>query len=213
MKKLLCLALMSLSVVFTSHSQEARLWTDADRKYLLENLGRSRDELLNETKGLTKEQWTFKESPDRWSINEIVEHIATWELLLDYRISRQLRGGAQLMLAKNAIPDSLNLNFIMEEKNHIAQDYTKPYTYTLPMGLNDLLNNVSWFLKMRNESIDYVTKTTDDLRVFYVADSRANTHQTFITLFGHTDRHIRQIKKVKQHPGYPKTEIRTTSNN
>jgi hypothetical protein len=203
MKRLIGFGLFLLSLSAAAQTQEAKLWTEADRKYLVDNLIRSRDELIKETQGLTKEQWSFKESPDRWSINEIVEHIALWELLLDYRISRQLRGGAQPMLAKNAIPDSLNLNFIMEEKKHIATDYTKPYTYTLPMGLNDLHSNVSWLLKMRNESIDYVTKTTDDLRVYYVADSRSNTHQTYITLFGHADRHIRQIKKVKQHPAYP----------
>jgi hypothetical protein len=213
MKRLIGFGLFLLSLSATGQAQEAKLWTEVDRKYLVDNLIRSRDELIKETQGLTKEQWSFKESPDRWSINEIVEHIALWELLLDYRISRQLRGGAQPMLAKNAIPDSLNLNFIMEEKKHIAADYTKPYTYTLPMGVNNLQSNVSWLLKMRNESIDYVAKTTDDLRVYYVADSRANTHQTYITLFGHTDRHILQIKKVKQHPGYPKSEIRTTSNN
>jgi hypothetical protein len=203
MKRLISLALFLTGFWGVTLAQEAKLWTEVDRKYLLDNLVRSRDELIKETQGLTKEQWSFKESPDRWSINEIVEHIAIWELLLDHRISKQLGGGPQPVLAKNAIPDSVNLNFILEEKKHISTNYTKPFTYTLPMGLNDLHNNVSWFLKMRNESVDYVTKTTDDLRMYYVAESRGNTHQVYITLFGHTDRHLRQIKKVKQHPAYP----------
>ena len=51
------------------------VWTEADRKYLLENLTRSKEEIITETKDLTKEQWNFKESPDRWSINQIIEHI------------------------------------------------------------------------------------------------------------------------------------------
>ena len=203
MKKMLCLALLLLSVVSTSRSQDAKLWTAADRKYLLENLTRSRDELLNETRGLTKEQWIFKESPDRWSINEIVEHIAIWELLMTHQISKQLSAGPQPELAKNAIPDSVNFNFIMEDKKHFSTDYTKPFTYTLPMGINDLDNNLSWLLKMRNESINYVAKATEDLRMHYTTGSRSNTHQVYITLFGHTDRHIRQIKKVKQHAAYP----------
>ncbi len=72
------------------------------------------------------------------------------------------------------------------------------------MGLNDLKNNVTWLMKMRNESISYVTDTHADLRAYFVPGSKTNTHGTFITLFGHTDRHLRQIRKVKQHPDYPK---------
>jgi hypothetical protein len=51
-------------------------WTEADRKYLVDNLIRSKEEIIAETKNLTKEQWNFKESPDRWSINQIIEHSA-----------------------------------------------------------------------------------------------------------------------------------------
>jgi hypothetical protein len=157
MKKLVGFALFLLSLGSVATAQEVKLWTEVDRKYILDNLMRSRDVLITETQGLTEEQWRFKEAPDRWSINEIVEHIALWELLLDYRISRQLSAGPQPERAKNAIPDSITFNFIMEKKSHISTDYTSPFTYTLPMGLNDLGNNMSWFLKMRNESIDFVT--------------------------------------------------------
>lgn len=188
----------------TLQAQETKIWTEADRKYLVENLTRSRDEVIAETKGLSKAQWSFKESPDRWSINEIIEHIAIWELLLCSRISNQLDYDPHPELAREAITDSAKLGFIMEEKPHHSLDYTKPYSYTIPMGLNDLKNNVTWLMKMRNESISYVSTTTADLRAHFLPESKSNTHGTFITLFGHTDRHLRQIKKVKQHPDYPK---------
>lgn len=44
-----------------------RLWTETDRKYLVENMRRTRDELIKETETLTSAQWSFQESPDRWS--------------------------------------------------------------------------------------------------------------------------------------------------
>ena len=188
----------------SAFAQETASWTEADRKYLLDNLIRSRDEVLRETKDLSKAQWSFKESPDRWSINEIVEHIATWELLLCQRISAQLSTDPQPALVAQAVSDSIKLGFIMEEKVHHSADYTKPYTYTIPMGLNELKNNVTWLVKMRNESIAYVTDTHADLRTYFLPGNKTNTHGTFITLFGHTDRHMRQIRKVKQHPDYPK---------
>ena len=202
MKKMMVVVLALSQISLTSLAQE-RLWSEGDRKYLLDNLIRSRDELIAETKGLTQEQLLFKESPDRWSINEIVEHIAIWELLLEYRISRQIGGGPQPDMAKNAISDSESFEFIMEEKKHISTDYTQPFTYTLPRGESTLESNLSWILRMRTEAINHVAKTDDDLRLYYVSDSRSNAHQVYITLFGHTDRHIRQIRKVKQHSGYP----------
>lgn len=203
MKKKVAFSLLAIFLAFQGYTQETKLWTEADRKYLLDNLTRSREELIKETKGLSKEQWNFKESPDRWSINQIVEHIAIWELLMSHDISRMLSKGPQPELASTARPDSINLNFIMEEKQHISTEYTKPFTYTLPMGLNDLQNNVNWLLKMRNESIGYVATTGDDLRVYYLPGRPNNVHQVYITLFGHTDRHLRQLRKVKQHPAYP----------
>jgi hypothetical protein len=204
MKKTVTLMLLFIAIGFSGHGQETKLWTEADRKYLLDNLTRSRDELIRETKDLTKEQWSFKESSDRWSINQVVEHIAIWELLMTHDVSRMLSSGPQLEMTATAKPDSTYLGFIMEEKPHVSVEYTKPFTYTLPMGLNDLKSNMAWVLKMRNESIGYVTSATEDLRVYFMRSGGSNIHQRYITIFGHMDRHLRQIRKVKQHPNYPK---------
>ncbi len=203
MKKYILLAAM-LQFSFFAHSQETSLWTEADRKHLLDILTRSRDELIRETKDLTKEQWNFKESADRWSINQIVEHIAIWELLMTHDVSRLLSNGPKPEMVAKASADSAYQNFIMEEKVHISTEYTKPFTYTLPSGANDLKNNVAWLLKMRNESLAFVSSTSDDLRLYFMMGGGSNIHQRYITISGHTDRHLRQLKKVKQHPDYPK---------
>jgi len=203
-KKIFLFLLLVNGSAFCCYSQDARQWSETDRRYLLANLTRSREELIKETTGLTKEQWCFKESPDRWSINQVVEHIATWELLLDHEISRALTEGLKPDLNKTAKPDSLFLGYILEETPHISIEYTKPFTYTVPMGLNDFQNNMAWFLKMRNESITYIEKATEDLRSYNLKTGSPNIHQRYITLFGHGDRHLRQIRKIKQHPNYPK---------
>ena len=185
-------------------NDSVKIWTETDRKYLLTNLIRSRDELIKETSGLTNRQWSFKESPDRWSIKEVTEHIGIWELLLMHEVSRSLLAGEQSDLNKAARPDSFYSNFIMEDKPHISVEYTKPFTYTLPMGLNDGKNNVAWVLKMRNESISYLNTATENLRSYFLKKGRGNIHQTYITIFGHLDRHLRQIRKIKAHADYPK---------
>lgn len=204
MKKNITALFISCCLTFYGYAQEVNHWTENDRKYLLENLIRSKELLVEETKNLSKEQWSFKESPDRWSINQVVEHIVIWEMLLDHEISRALRDGIKPDLAKTASPDSVFVNFIMEEKVHVTTDYTKPFTYTVPMGLNEGKNNVAAFLKLRNESITYLETAKEDLRSYNLKPGSPNIHQRYITLFGHCDRHLRQIRKIKQHTGYPK---------
>lgn len=57
---------------------------------------------------------------------------------------------------------------------------------------------------MRNESVDYLKKETKNIRVQYDYCSGANVHQYYLMIFSHTDRHLRQLRKVKAHPKYPK---------
>jgi len=201
---LLLLACLMIAATNVS-AQQSPNWSETDRKYLVDNLARTREMIIGETNNLTKEQWNFKESADRWSISEVIEHIAIWELLLSHEVSKALSAGPQPQLSKDAKPDSIYVGFIMEEKPHISIEYTKPFTYTLPMGLNDGKNNVAWFLKMRNESIGYLSTASEDLRSYYLKASRPNIHQLYITIFGHSERHYRQIMKIKANPGYPKT--------
>jgi DinB superfamily len=203
MKKIRFILVSScLLLSYAIHAQ--KLWTENDRKYLLDSLVASRNLLIKETENLSDAQWNFKESPGRWSIKEVVEHIGIWELLLSHEVSKALSAGPQAELSKTTKPDSIYYGFIMEQKPHISVEYTKPFTYTLPIGLNDGKNNIAWFLKMRNESIEWIRIANEDLRTYYLKPGRPNIHQVYITIYGHTLRHIRQIQKIKAHPNYPR---------
>jgi hypothetical protein len=201
--KIILITLLT-ALTLCAAAQETLLWTENDRSYLLENLIRSRDELLKETEGLSQKQWSFKESEDRWSINQVVEHLAIFELIFDREISIALRGKPKPEFNKDVKADSYYADFIMEEKPHVTIESTKPFTFSVPLGLNDIRNNIAWFVKMRNESVEYVKTTKDDLRLYYRNASNANLHQTYIYVFGHIDRHLRQIKKIKQNADYPR---------
>lgn len=186
----------------TDHSSTGPVWTEADRKYLLDNLIRSKEEIIRETKSLTKEQWSFKESPDRWNINQIVEHIALWEILFMREISVALQKEPDPTFTYFA-PDSVFLGDTKGLKKNNALDYTKPFSFAIPLGNNEGKNNVTWLTTMRNESIDYLRKETKNIRLQYDC-SYINVHQNYIMIFSHTDRHLRQIRSVKTHPSYPK---------
>ena len=203
MKQLFC-TVLTFTLTLNSFTQQIKLWAEDNRKYLIDNLSRTRDSIIAETKNLSQAQWNFKESPDRWSINQIVEHLAIWETLLQREISQALVAGPRPELNKESRTDSAVVGFLMEENPHIATEYTKPFTFTVPMGLNDGKNNLTWLLKLRNEGINYVDSTTADLRAFFLRPGRGNVHQVFITIFAHTERHLRQIRKVKLDAKYPK---------
>lgn len=200
---IICIA-TAMCICITSNAQ-TKHWTEADRHWLLDSLKTTRDQLIKETENLTDAQWNFKESSDRWSIKEVVEHICYWELLLTHEVSRALGQGPKPNVAANAKADSIYLGFILEQTPHISIEYTKPFTYTLPMGLNDGKNNFAWFFKMRNESINFIDSTTTDLRAYFMYDTRPNIHQVYIYIFGHTERHLRQIRKIKANANYPKS--------
>lgn len=196
--------LFAIVFMLPSTAQPTKLWGEEDRKYLLDNLARTRDSVIKETQNLSTAQWNFKESPDRWSINQIVEHLAIWELLLQREISQAFVAGPRPELNKDLRTDSAVIAFLMEEQPHVAPEYTKPFTFTVPMGLNEGKNNLTWFLKMRNEGIGFIDSTTTDLRYYFLRPGAGNVHQRFITTFAHTDRHLRQIRRVKLDQNYPK---------
>ena len=203
MKHLLCTA-FGIILLLPSFAQQIKSWNNDDRKYLIENLSRTRDLIIQETKDLSPAQWNFKESADRWSINQIVEHLGIWELLFQREISQALVAGPRPELTDPKRTDSSVIAFLTEEKPHISPEYTKPFTFTVPMGLNEGKNTLVSFLKLRNEGIGFVDSTKLNLREYLLRPGRGPIHQVFISTFAHTDRHLRQIRRVKMDPKYPK---------
>lgn len=207
------ITLLTLTLVFgllipgkgqtnAEQSSTAPVWTEADRKYLLDNLIRTKQKLIDETKDLTKKQWNFKVSPDQWSINQIVEHIDRYELIFMNEISVALQMGP--VPDFRHLPDSM---FLDQDPNDLKKnkttEFTKPFTISVPLGINEGSNNMIWFNKMRDESIDYLKSAAPNLRIHYI-NFGPDVHQKFMMIFTHTDRHVRQIKRVKANPKYPK---------
>ncbi len=77
-----------LLLLFSFNLLSQKLWTEEDRAYLLVHLTQTRDSLIKETTNWSEAPWNFKESADRWSIKEVTEHIAIWELLLMHELSK-----------------------------------------------------------------------------------------------------------------------------
>ncbi|MBO0933350.1 DinB family protein [Fibrella aquatilis] len=183
-----------------------KLWTETDRQYTLDNLRRTRDELTRETENLTPAQWAFHESPDRWSIGEVVEHLALWEIIWAREVNEGISNKPQPDLNQTSKPDSFYAEWIMEPAPHQSPDYSRP------TGFIEGKNNLAFFLKLRAQTIGFVEKTTADMRAHFGrtnGNGPRNMHQVYIFQWGHVDRHLRQIRKIKQHPDYPQATLST----
>ena len=188
-------------MVYEDQEVETPVWTEEDREYLLNNLTQSREELTEETQHLTEKQWNFKENPDRWSINQIVEHLAIYELIFTNQIFVALQMG-EFPQMKEYPADSL---FLGDDPNpNKTTDFTKPFSYTEPLGNNQGNNNLIWLATMRDESIEFVKTENRNLRLYY-SNFGPNVHQKCMQIFAHTYRHLNQIRKVKEHPDFPES--------
>ncbi|WP_128546559.1 DinB family protein [Larkinella soli] len=204
MKNLTLLTLALAACLTTFAQAPQKLWTETDRKYTVDQLKRTRDALVAETENLTPAQWAFHESPDRWSIGEVVEHLALWEIIWAREISMGTRNKPQPELNQTSKPDSYYAEWIMEPNPHKSPDFSRP------SGFIEGKNNLAFFLKLRNQTISFVETTQADMRAHFeltATDSPRNMHQVYIFQWGHVDRHLRQIRKIKQHPNYPASAL------
>ncbi len=200
MKNCTLFTLLWLCTIVHCFGQQ-KLWTAEDKQSTIDHFIRTRDAVAKETENLTPEQWAFRESPDRWSIAEIVEHLAIWEIIWSREISISSRNKPQPELLQTTRPDSYYHEFIMEPAAHKAS------VIALPTGFIKGKDNLAFFLRGREENLAFLKKTEADMRAIFeltaTPDPR-NLHQVLIYQWGHTDRHLRQIAKVKSHPSYPK---------
>jgi hypothetical protein len=194
----------TLLLTVTLQAQETKsLWTEADRQYTLDNMRRTRDALVKETENLTSAQWAFRDSAHRWSIAQVVEHLALWEIIWAREIGMGCRSKPQPELNATSRPDSYYMDFIMEDKQHTAPDIA------VPTGYIQGKDNLTFFLRGREQAIKFVETTKYDMRAQFElvnTPNPRNMHQVLIYQWGHVDRHLRQIKKLKAHKDYPKAD-------
>src|ERR1700722_2255056 len=76
MKRILTIAIVLLCAATSAFSQTL---TAADRDRALQYLENTKQAVLDATAGLSDAQWNFKSAPDRWSIAEVMEHLAAAE--------------------------------------------------------------------------------------------------------------------------------------
>lgn len=200
MKHLIQLILVSLLITSKTFSQDS-LWTESNKQSLIENFVRTQNEINNETKSLSVAQWNFRESNNSWNIAEVLEHLNMWQLITQDHIRFMLYNDPQPNLFQNALSDSAATSFIYEHEKHISPDLT------IPTGKIPDKSNLDLFNSYCNRILNNIKTSNINFRIYFrrfTGGYMTNMNQAYIIQYGHVDRHLRQIRRIKANPDFPK---------
>ena len=177
--------------------------TKAERAYLLSELKSSEAALLTNIKGLTPTQWTFRPSPDGWSIEECTEHLILAEDLIFNEAQKTLETPAVTRLPNATNDGDRQVVAQMEDRSKKA----KAPKIIQPTGLFSTPESAAQEFKLRRDkTIAFVKTTNDPLRVHVgngPAGPLADVYQFLLEMAAHSVRHTAQIREVKSSTGYP----------
>jgi hypothetical protein len=168
--------------------------TKQERKQLIQHLKESEKMLKNATKGLSLEQWRFKAAPDKWSVQECVEHLTLAE-----EVGLEFMGDI-LKSPPGKVKDGDDTFYQTNtdrSKKVQAPDVLRP-TGQWP----DPKKLLKEFSARRKKTIEFVETTQEDLRghVFGGFDG----YQAVLAAAAHTERHVAQMREVKTDPHFPR---------
>ena len=192
-----------IALVLSSFTTADTTLTDAERKFAVDYLKETKENLFNTIKDLSVAQLNFKATPESWSVAECVEHIAITE--------SSLFGMMQGTLKEPANPARRGEVKMTDEqvKGMISSRERKVKTQESMVPTNkfgSVDGSLKEFAAKRDATIEYVKTTKDDLRNHYAVMPFAtfDSYQTIIFLAGHSARHTDQAKEVIANANFPK---------
>lgn len=177
--------------------------SDEDRAKGVAYLEKTRQGVIDATKGLSDAQWKFKPAPDRWSVAECVEHTALAEDFIFGLVTEKVMtappGGADRDYAKI----DAGVLAMIPDRSHKARA-PEPL---VPTGRWTPQEALDHFLKSRAKTIEFM-KTTPDLRAHVTDQNPLGTpmdaYEFLLLISAHSERHTKQILEVKADPNFPK---------
>jgi uncharacterized damage-inducible protein DinB len=175
--------------------------TDAEKKEGLAQLERTRAGVVDATKGLSEAQWKFKPGPDRWSVAEVLEHIALTE---DYLLENTSHKVMEAPAGK-ADRDYKSVDKFVSSAIADRTQKAKAPEPLHPTGRWSPQETLQRFLTSRDRTTEFL-KSTPDLRD-HVVDSPLgqplDAYQWLLFIAAHSERHTKQILEVKSDPNFP----------
>jgi DinB superfamily len=171
--------------------------TAGERQRVLAHFEMTEAWLASETTGLSTAQLTFRMTPDSWSIQDVVEHLAIAEPQYWQQVQDSL---TQPVGYKSNSTDAAILWYGIDRTNR-----QKTGEARVPKGKYDNVGqSLADFRKLRGTITEFAKSTQEDLRGRQLKDGDMDVYQWLLMISTHSQRHILQIREVKAHGSYPR---------
>jgi hypothetical protein len=200
MRTTLLSLLLSLSILTGLRAQEL---SAEDRAAGLAHLEKTRAAVLAAAEGLSETQLNFKSAPEKWSVAQVLEHIASAEdMLLGLVTGQVLKAPPPAEGTDFKATDALILKAIPDR----SQKRTAPEPLIPTNRYGSSAEALKHFGESRAKTIALM-KDTPDLRA-HAADSplgKLDAYQWLLFISAHTERHTKQLLEVKADVNFPKS--------
>jgi DinB superfamily len=169
-----------------------------ERQRLVAHFEMTEGWLVSELEGLSAAQLKFRAAPDKWSIMDVVEHLAIAEP--QYWETFQKGLVAPVTTDPPKVTDAAILWYGIDrtERNKTGEA-------RVPKGRYDNVQaSLGEFRKLRATMLDTAKTSQEDLRGHKLPGGSQDCYQWFLMISSHSQRHILQIREIKADPGYPK---------
>ena len=191
--------LLLMAGAATASAQEV---TQAEKDKALQYLETTKKNVLEATKGLSEAQWNFKPAPDRWSVAQVMEHIAAAEDFIRGMVREKLMMAPAGEAGRDVQKTDDAVLAMVPDRTTKAQA-PEPLVPTNRFGSPD--GSIKHFVESRAATEDFL-KTATGLRD-HVADSpigKLDGYEFVLLIAAHSERHTKQINEVKADPNFPK---------
>jgi len=193
------IVVLCLTLGTAARAQEV---TQAEKDRALQYLETTKKGVLEATKGLSAAQWNFKPAPDRWSVAQVMEHIAAAEDFIRGMVKEKVMMAPAGDAARDVRKaDDAVLAMVPDRTTKVQAP--EPLVPTNRFGSPEA--SIKHFVETRAETEEFL-KATSGLRD-HVADSplgKLDGYEFILLIAAHSERHTKQINEVKADPNFPK---------
>ncbi|ADW69128.1 DinB family protein [Granulicella tundricola] len=177
--------------------------TPSERQLVLDQLSTSEQRLLELATNLNPSQWHFQESPDRWSIAEIIEHCIVFERFITGVITNALATPATTEKKPEAPTKEPWVQGLAQSRH----TRFKSREVNLPTGRwPNPIDLIAELRQTRAQTLHFASETQSPLRDHFfphIAFGDLDCYQWLVVTAQHTARHAHQIEEIKSNPAYP----------
>jgi hypothetical protein len=161
------------------------------------------------TRGLSEEQWSFKPSPERWSIAEIVEHM----VLVQELVLGPIRAGLAAAPAVGnrdyqLVDDFVGSRFPDRSMKLQVPEPARPSGRWVPAeALEKLAANCGRLTEYVESTPDIRGRAIEAAPLVAISHGELREmdgYQWVLAVAAHTERHTHQIREVQGDSGYPR---------